>query len=149
MEITIKPHHFMDIIKLYGSGIEHFIPDEKMHHDFYKVANEIINDPNTSLNLTIHGDDICKPCIKYHHECIDPLNHIPGFNTKNEYNQTLDQRIIELYDLKDKQYSAIELCTLFYNHKDYIYKVWTEEDDSITEKRYKLFSLGAKKFLNK
>lgn len=27
--IIIKPHHFMDIIKLYGSGIEVFVPDEK------------------------------------------------------------------------------------------------------------------------
>lgn len=28
-EIKIKPHHFMDIIKLYGSDIEVFVPDEK------------------------------------------------------------------------------------------------------------------------
>ena len=36
--ILIKPHHFIDIIKLYGSGIDRFVPDEKMGHDFYKVA---------------------------------------------------------------------------------------------------------------
>ena len=41
--ILIKPHHFIDIIKLYGSGIDRFVPDEKMGHDFYKVANEIID----------------------------------------------------------------------------------------------------------
>ena len=27
--VKIKPHHFMDIIKLYGSGITEFVPDEK------------------------------------------------------------------------------------------------------------------------
>ena len=44
--ILIKPHHFIDIIKLYGSGIDRFVPDEKMGHDFYKVANEIIENPS-------------------------------------------------------------------------------------------------------
>ena len=39
-EIIIKPHHFIDIIKLYGAGIERFVPDEPMGHDFYKVAND-------------------------------------------------------------------------------------------------------------
>ena len=48
-EILIKPHHFVDIIKLYGSGIEVFVPDEKMGHDFYKVANEIIKMITTYL----------------------------------------------------------------------------------------------------
>ena len=60
--ILIKPHHFIDIIKLYGSGIDRFVPDEKMGHDFYKVANEIIDNPSVGLKLTIGGDDICKPC---------------------------------------------------------------------------------------
>lgn len=31
--ILIKPHHFMDIIKLYGTGIHTFVPDEKMGHE--------------------------------------------------------------------------------------------------------------------
>ena len=47
--ILIKPHHFIDIIKLYGSGIDRFVPDEKMGHDFYKVANEIIENPSVDL----------------------------------------------------------------------------------------------------
>lgn len=35
--ITIKPHHFMDIIKLYGAGIKTFIPDEKWDMIFIKL----------------------------------------------------------------------------------------------------------------
>ena len=35
--ILIKPHHFIDIIKLYGSGIDRFVPDEKMGHDFIRL----------------------------------------------------------------------------------------------------------------
>lgn len=51
--ILIKPHHFIDIIKLYGSGIDRFVPDEKMGHDFYKVANEIIDNPSVGLKSSI------------------------------------------------------------------------------------------------
>ena len=99
--ILIKPHHFIDIIKLYGSGIDRFVPDEKMGHDFYKVANEIIDNPYIDLKLTIDGDDICKPCKKYHEQCIDPLTHIQGYTSKDVYNKTLDKRIIKLYNLND------------------------------------------------
>ena len=47
-----------------------------MGHDFYKVANEIIDNPSIDLKLTIDGDDICKPCKKYHEQCVDPYNLI-------------------------------------------------------------------------
>lgn len=32
--MVIKPHHFMDIIKLYGGGIQVFVPDTDYGHDF-------------------------------------------------------------------------------------------------------------------
>lgn len=147
--VKIKPHHFMDIIKLYGSGITEFVPDEKMKHDFYKVANQIIQCPETRLELTIYGDDICLPCVKYERECMDPLTHIQGFMRKNTYNQTLDTRIIDLYHLENKEYSAFELCSILLNDKDNIFDVWKEEDDSVTQKRYSLFVTGAKLYLNR
>lgn len=30
--MVIKPHHFMDIIKLYGGGIQVFVPDTDYGH---------------------------------------------------------------------------------------------------------------------
>ena len=65
--ITIKPHHFMDISKLYGGGIEVFVPDERMGHDFYQVANRVLAEPGLALRLTVEGDDICQPCRWYSH----------------------------------------------------------------------------------
>lgn len=148
-EILIKPHHFIDIIKLYGSGIEKFIPDEKMGHDFYKVANEIIDNPNVLLKLTIYGDDICKPCKKYKNKCMDDLTHISGYTSKDTYNMNLDKRIIELYNLTDQQYTALQFCSIILENKRNIFKVWIEEENSVTEKRYELFVKGASKFLNR
>lgn len=53
--IVIKPHHLIDIMKLYGAGVEHFVPDESYQHDFYKVANCIIENLDTELQFTILG----------------------------------------------------------------------------------------------
>lgn len=146
--ITIKPHHFMDIIKLYGSGLEKFVPDLKMEHDFYKVGNAILENKNIQLTLTTQGDDICKPCVKYQEYCIDELTHIPSFTSKNKYNITLDERIISLYHLEEESYTALELCFILYTHKEYIFDVWKEENDEITNKRFELFVKGAEKYLD-
>ena len=117
--ILIKPHHFIDIIKLYGSGIDRFVPDEKMGHDFYNVANEIIDNPSIDLKLTI-----------------------------DVYNKTLDKRIIKLYNLNDDYYTAKQLCSIIQNNKEDIFEVWDEEDNEVTQKRYELFLQGAHKFLD-
>lgn len=148
-DVLIKPHHFIDIIKLYGSGIEMFVPDEKMGHDFYKVANKIIANPSIRLRLTLYGDDICKPCKKYQGKCIDGLTHIEGFTSKDEYNITLDAIIISLFDLHNDSYSASQLCSIIFKSKEYIYKVWNEEENEVTEKRFNLFTEGSNKYLKK
>lgn len=147
--ICIKPHHFMDIIKLYGAGIEEFVPDEKMGHDFYKIANEIIKEPYVCLKLTTDGDDICQPCKKFNDKCVDSLNHIVGYTSKNEYNKVLDSRIISLLNLVKEKYTSLELCLIFYKSHEIIYTVWKEEANETTEKRHKLFLEGAGKYLEK
>ena len=147
--IIIKPHHFLDIIKLYGAGIETFVPDENMHHDFYKVANEIIHDKNTKLHLTILADDICGPCRCHQEEkCIDELHIIEGYHYKDDYNRTLDQRMIDYFHLDINHiYTAHELCFIYDKHKENIMKVWKEEEDGKTKQRYNFFCLGAQKYL--
>ena len=147
--IIIKPHHFMDIIKLYGSGIEVFVPDEKMQHDFYKIANEIIKNPQVKLSLTIDADDICQPCVQcINGICDDGLPKTLGNIKKDDYNKRLDQRLIDYLRLNLKeQYTALTLWRIMYEKKDIIFKVWLEEDDKITQRRFELFQLGAKKYL--
>lgn len=147
--ILIKPHHFMDVIKLYGSGIDNFVPDLKMKHDFYRVANLIIKNPNIKLRLTVEGDDICYPCVRYCHTCRDKIKNIPHITSKNIYNQLLDQRIIKLFQLNNDTYTALELCQIYYIHHDLIFQVWKEETNQITQKRHDLFVKGAEKYIQK
>lgn len=148
--ITIKPHHFIDIIKLYGTGIEVFVPDEKMGHDFYRVANSLIDNPHQSIQLTIGMDDICRPCRMCENKhCIDSFNLIFGFHSKEAYNQLLDKRILSYYHLNlDKTYSGYELCTILFEKHHLIYDVWQEENQMLTKKRYDFFKIGSYKYLN-
>ena len=40
------------------------------------------------------------------------------------------------------------LCSIIQNNKEYIFEVWDEEDNEVTQKRYELFLQGAHKFLD-
>ena len=62
--------------------------------------------------------------------------------------KTLDKRIIKLYNLNDEYYTAKQLCSIIQNNKEYIFEVWDEEDNEVTQKRYELFLQGAHKFLD-
>lgn len=147
--IVIKPHHFMDIIKLYGSGIKVFMPDQKMGHDFYKVANTIIDNPTTVLQLTIESDAICQPCKMLKRQiCSDGVCGIEHTISKDQYNKMLDKRIITTLSLSlTNTYTAKELCMIMYQGKECIFDVWQEEDQNSTNKRYELFVQGATKYL--
>lgn len=146
--ITIKPHHFLDMIKLHGAGLEVFVPDEKMGHDFYRVANEIMQNPQVQLTLTTDGDDVCKPCRFYQEHCTDAVG-ISGFAGKDDYNKMLDTRLLSEYSLElSRTYTAEELCRIFYENPQRIFAVWQEEPDEQTERRYQLFCEGAERYLN-
>lgn len=148
--IRIKPHHFIDIIKLYGTGIEVFVPDENMGHDFYKVANLLIAHPHHAIQLTIGMDDICQPCrmCKNGH-CLDSFHLVDSFDSKESYNQLLDERILSYYHLNlEETYSGYELCTILFEHHHYIYDIWQEENQIITKKRHNFFQIGSQKYLN-
>ena len=42
----------MDIIKLYGGGIQVFVPDTDYGHDFYRAANGIIENRQQQIKVT-------------------------------------------------------------------------------------------------
>lgn len=152
-EVVIKPHHFLDIIKLYGAGIACFVPNEAYHHDFYRVANQILAEHKLQIRLTIHGDDICVPCKYYSGQgngvCIDGISHIANIDSKDEWNKILDNRIISMITLDARTvYTAEEFCQLLYENRDLIYDIWKEDDEEKTKERFRLFSAGAEKYLS-
>ncbi|MFA6047798.1 MAG: DUF1284 domain-containing protein [Parcubacteria group bacterium] len=149
--ILIKPHHFLDIIKLYGSGLEEFIPDKEYSHDFWKVGNDILRNPNIEMELTLGADDICVPCkfIK-NGLCSDMTDIDSGEISKDEWNKTIDRRLLEMLGLNEgDKITAIEYCNLASRiiTREKILKVWKEKPVEITEKRVDLLLKGIEKYI--
>lgn len=152
--MVLKPHHFMDIIKLYGGGIQVFVPDTDYGHDFYRAANEIIGSRQTQIKVTCGADDICRPCrfLGSDRKCTDCISHIKGIRSKNSYNEMLDRRIVDILGLcEDTVYTAEELCRMMGSYPGLVADVWREEAEACREtagKRERLFEAGVKKYLN-
>lgn len=147
--LVIKPHHFMDIIKLYGKGIEVFLPDSEYHHNFYAVANEIIQDHQTIIEVTIDWDDICAPCKHLGNDgkCRDSIKHIE-IGSKDEWNKILDRRMMNYLNVSvSSSFTAQEFCQRLYRIKEHIFDIWQEEDSVAQTERYHYFCTGAQKYL--
>lgn len=147
----MKPHHFMDIMKLHGAGIDHFVPDEAYKHDFYLVGNEILNNRDMKLQTTIDEDRICKPCIHIGKDglCQDSIGHIESITSKDAWNKMIDKRIIQYADISlDKIYTALDYCKLLYGIREHIKDIWKEEENQAIKTRYMNFCKGVEKYLN-
>ena len=99
--IVIKPHHLLDIFKLYGKGIENFIPDKNYNHNFYLIGNAVIRNEVNKIRFTYSYDDICKPCYYLKNSvCSDYFSANEVDINKNKFNEKLDIRLMKLLNLK-------------------------------------------------
>ncbi len=145
--IPIKPHHFLDIIKLYGRGLEKFVPDKKYGHDFYRIGNIILNNKETLLLLTLNGDDICKPC-KYFKDgkCVDIVKNCGHYTSKEEWNKVIDTKTLKQLGLKESQkITALELCRIA-KIKLNVFKIWKERPKEETVLRESNLINGIEKY---
>jgi hypothetical protein len=152
-DITIKPHHYLDILKLYGGGIENFVPDEVYKHDFYHVGNIILCNPHIILNLRIGADTICKTCIfSKNGVCTDYVQMIDDKKVKKEeWNKTIDQRILKNIGLKEGvEITALALCFLYLDKlkPSIIREIWAERPTTETEQRIVYTIGGLTKYRN-
>lgn len=149
--IKIKPHHFVDMIKLYGTGLEFFIPDESYGHNFYGVGNEILKNPNIKMQFTMDCDDVCMTCkFRNNNICADTVTNLGEYISKDSYNKMIDGLLVSYLDLDiTKTYTAKEYCELLYNRKEVIFDIWTLEPPENTKKRYNLFCEGCRRYLGK
>lgn len=152
MNYSLKPHHFLDILKLYGSGVEKFVPARKYQHNFYKVGNIIVEKPLTVVSLTVGIDDICRPCrFLKAGKCISKIQDFI-YSSKDEWNKTIDNRILIKLGLKERdELTAIELCQLArkkLKREDIIF-IWKERPKKETEKRIRQLMNGLRKYKRK
>jgi hypothetical protein len=146
--VVIKPHHFLDIIKLYGKGIEEFVPDKKYNHDFYRIGNVVLGDKETLLILILGSDDVCKPC-KYlkKGKCTDKIEGHGNYTSKEEFNRLIDTRILKQLGLRDGQkITALEFCLIAKDKLD-VFEIWKEERHKIKANREKNLFMGLDKYI--
>jgi len=151
--LLIKPHHFLDIIKLFGSGLDSFVPNLEYGHDFWKVGNEILENPNVQLELTLDNDAVCIPC-KFSNGliCTGTTSADSKEIAKDVWNKLIDQRLLEILGLENgANFSALELCKRAKEkvNRESIFAVWKEKPVEITEKRANFLFLGIDKYLEK
>lgn len=149
--LVIKPHHLLDIFKLYGKGVEKFVPDERYNHDFYRVGNRVIENRVRSVEFTCGNDDICRPCVCLKQGvCGDRFVYRGVEHNKNSYNEELDRRLIDRLGLEaGREYEFTDIIDLLNGNLslDLIGFVWSGKSCEENESRYEDTRRGIEKYL--
>lgn len=150
--VAAKPHHILDILKLYGAGIKEFVPDPAYGHDFYRIGNLVLGQPDAMLRFTAESDDICAPC-KY---CISgrcsgevPTNP-EEFSSKEYWNRTIDGRLMKLLGIEVGDcMTALDYARLAYATltPESIATVWSERPVDETQRRTELLFAGVEEYI--
>ena len=101
--ISIKPHHFIDVVTAFGAGQETFAP-HPYGHAVHTVSKRILSDPDVSLEMELGADDICVGCVHNTSglcdDTIDTSYRPDAPSSKREWNLRIDRRWCERLELK-------------------------------------------------
>ncbi len=158
--IRTKPHHFLDIVRDYGVGVE-FQPSPS-GHAVHLVAEKVGclrsgRDRQTMLELVLGIDDICEPC-KHHVDghCLDTTTTTGEVTSKEEWNLTIDTRLLQRLDLQEgTRIQADDFCRLARQRLyptgavegSLIFDIWREASREKTEDRARNLLLGIALYL--
>ncbi len=117
--ISIKPHHFVDIITAFGDGCTRFEP-HPYGHAVHRVAAEILADRDAMIRIEFGADDICGPCRHdidgLCDDTIDTSFRPQAPKSKRQYNLLLDERwagdITDIYRENPTERTAQRLTKL-------------------------------------
>jgi hypothetical protein len=144
-DLHIRVHHFYDIIRDFGINpvIE---ADLTYKHSYHKVADLIRLSPDLNMKIVVGIDAVCEGCIHLkNNTCDDPLTVIPGFTFKNEYNNYLDNLILNVIETyENDNVTPKELCILAKKYIADMYTIYELASTSEIDKRKKEFIAGLK-----
>lgn len=111
-----RPHHLVDIIAQYGAG-QPFQPSD-YGHAVHTVAAQVIADPGVMIEFGIGADDICAPCRHLvNGVCDDVIRTFDPPRSKHEYNDALDQRLLNLLGMTEGETMSFgEFVALLRSH---------------------------------
>ncbi|NOY57346.1 MAG: hypothetical protein GXO75_00230 [Calditrichaeota bacterium] len=149
--ISIKPHHFVDIITLLGAG-KIFAP-HPYKHDLHRVAYDIFVNHDILVRIELGADDICQPCIHNINglcdDTIDTSYRPEAPSLKREWNLLIDNRWCERLKLKQNDIlSARDFCQWLQNLAGDISSIYQEIPADRTKKREYHLKEGIRMFLS-
>ena len=137
--ISIKPHHFVDIITSFGRG-ERTFQLHPYRHAVHTASKQILNDQKTILEINLGIDDICMPCI--HNidgvcdDTIDTSYRPDAPSSKNGWNLLIDQRWCKRLCIEQgDRFSARGLCEKIRNKMGDITNIYREMPVDMTAER--------------
>ncbi len=149
--LTVKPHHFVDILADYGLGQVPSGPNP-YHHDVPRVTAVVLDDPDVLLRIEMGADAICQPCV--HNvgglcdDTLDPSHGPHVSRLKRELNLLLDQRWCARLGLSQgEQLTARELAERIRDRRGDPRDIYRELPPSYGEDRARALSLGLAKYL--
>jgi hypothetical protein len=146
-KLKLKPHHLLDILKLYGKDLSRFVPDKNYGHDFHRIGNLIIENSHVLVRFTLGADEICFPC-KYldRDRCVDVVKDNPArFRLKEKWNKRVDKRLFKLFEIsREEEMTALAICSLALKKltPEKIFEVWKERPQTETEERIRFLIKG-------
>jgi len=147
--MKIRIHHFFDIIRDFGTGKE-ILPHPNLH-SYHLVAKEILENPAAQLELITGADAVCENCIHLKNgRCTDFITHRPDFSGKEDFNDYLDKRIIEICRVDTSKIytpgALLKLADKYIENIDFIYQ---GNDTEHTLKRKQNVLNGFRLYYNK
>lgn len=123
--MNIRIHHFFDIIRDFGSG-KTIRPHQSLHA-YHKVAEQIRANPNVELKIVIESDAVCTGCVHLDSSnCDDTISHRLDFDSKEEFNNHLDKRIVDVCGIQlSEKYSPnliMKIAHKYIENIEFIYK---------------------------
>ena len=137
--ISIKPHHFVDIITSFGAGSRTFKP-HPYGHAVHTVSEQIDSKREVCLKIELGIDDICSPCVHnaagFCDDTIDTSYRPSAPSSKSEWNQLIDQRLCKRLGIKQgDRFQVRELCELIRDKMGDITDIYNEVPAGMTAER--------------
>jgi hypothetical protein len=149
VKMIIRIHHFFDIIRDLRTG-DKIMADTNYRHSYHSIANTLRDSPDIKMKIVVGLDSVCDGCIhNMEGKCDDPLTIKKGFTMKHDYNNWLDKRILEKFNLSDgKIVTPVKLCKSAHKYIDNIYQIYELDTKEEIDTRKKEFIEGLKYYSN-
>ena len=149
VRMKIRIHHFFDVIRDLRNGNK-ILADTNYRHSYHSIASTLIDSPDIKMKIVVGIDSVCDGCIhNMEGKCDDPLTIKKGFTMKHDYNNWLDKRILEKFNLSEgKIVTPVKLCKSAHKYIDNIYQIYELDPKEEIDARKKEFIEGLKYYSN-